>query len=338
MKIKINNKTMNLKSVWMENQVIKFIDQRKLPFNLEIFEANNYKDVCYAISKMVVRGAPAIGVTAAYGIAQASEQNKNLEIVVKQIKKTRPTANDLFYAVDYMQNAIEKGKNAILASKAYANEIVEKCKKIGINGEKLIKDGFKILTHCNAGALATVDYGTALSPLRFAKNNKKEIFVFVDETRPRLQGMLTAWELLQEGINHAVIADNAAGHFMKNGDIDIVIVGADRIAKNGDTANKIGTYEKACLAKENKIPFFVAAPVSTFDFSIENGNEIPIEERNPDEVLSLGNHRIAPKVTIAKNPAFDVTPAKYITGYITEKGIFKANELKNKNRNNRKIY
>jgi translation initiation factor eIF-2B subunit alpha/methylthioribose-1-phosphate isomerase len=181
----------------------------------------------------------------------------------------------------------------------------------------------KILTHCYAGALATVDYGTALAPIRLAHRNGKKIFVYVDETRPRLQGLLTSWELEQEGIKHAVIADNAAGYFMKNGEIDIAIVGADRIAKNGDFANKIGTYEKAVLAKENNIPFYVAAPVSTFDKTIEDGSKIIIEERSRSELVKINGKPIMPDWTIVKNPAFDVTPAKYVTGYITEEGVIK---------------
>ena len=180
-----------------------------------------------------------------------------------------------------------------------------------------------ILTHCNAGALATVDYGTALAPIRIAHKNGKKLFVYVDETRPRCQGLLTAWELKNEGIKHAVIVDNAAGHFMQNGDVDIVITGADRIARNGDFANKIGTYEKAVVAKENCIPFYVAAPVSTFDKNIETGSQIIIEERNREELLKLNGKTIMPDETEVKNPAFDVTPKKYVTGYITEDGIVK---------------
>lgn len=327
MKVIIDNEIVNLKSVWIENNIIMLIDQRKLPHTLEIFEAKDYNDVCFAISEMVVRGAPAIGVTAAFGITQAHLQKKDIYLVAEQLRKTRPTANDLFYAIDFILKEIEKDLNALDASNNYSNIIVEKCKQIGINGQVLINDNFKILTHCNAGALATVDYGTALSPIRFAHENKKNIFVFVDETRPRLQGRLTAWELVQENINHAIIADNAAGFFMKKGDVDIVIVGADRITKNGDTANKIGTYEKAVLAKENNVPFFVAAPISTFDFSIKSGDEIPIEERRMEEVLFLGKKRIAPKDSIARNPSFDVTPVKYITGFITEKGILNSENI-----------
>jgi len=268
-----------MRSLWWDG-TLKLIDQRKLPFQLKIFEADSVEKVAYAIKKMVVRGAPAIGCAA---------------------------------AVDYMV----ENESRIEAAHRYVEDIVEKCRKIGEVGEKLIKHGSKILTHCNAGALATVDLGTALSPIRMAKD--REIFVWVDETRPRLQGLLTSWELKQEGIKHAVIADNAAGYFMKEGKVDMVIVGADRIASNYDVANKIGTYEKAVLAKENDIPFYVAAPISTFDESISDGRKIKIEERDAEEVTKIFDY-IPPEI---RNPAFDVTPAEYITGIITEKGIIK---------------
>ncbi|MCG2825242.1 MAG: S-methyl-5-thioribose-1-phosphate isomerase, partial [Thermoplasmatales archaeon] len=270
MKVKIKNKTKNIRAVWMEKNVIKMIDQRKLPLQLKFFDAKNYNDVAFAIKNMVVRGAPSIGATAVYGIAQAKTQKKNINKVAKILRKTRPTAHDLFYAIDYMLKEIKNGKNAENSAESYVESLVNECKKIGIYGEKLIKNNCRILTHCNAGALATVDYGTALAPVRFAHYNKKNIFVFVDETRPKLQGMLTSWELMNENIKHRIISDNAAGYFMKKGEVDMVIIGADRIAKNGDFANKIGTYEKAVLAKENSIPFYVAAPVSTFDFGLKN--------------------------------------------------------------------
>jgi translation initiation factor eIF-2B subunit alpha/methylthioribose-1-phosphate isomerase len=222
-----------------------------------------------------------------------------------------------------MVQAINHRENAFAAASTYVEDIITRCKKIGENGEKLINNNMKILTHCNAGALATVDYGTALAPLREAYANDKKIFVFADETRPRLQGLLTAWELFQEGIPHALIADNAAGYFMKNKEIDLVIVGADRIAKNGDFANKIGTYEKAVLANENGIPFYVAAPVSTFDPKLNNGSQIVIEERGRKELSEINGKTIMPDWVSVKNPAFDVTPQKYVTGYITESGIRK---------------
>ena len=298
----------DMRSLWWDG-TLKLIDQRKLPFQLKIFEASSVEKVAYAIKKMVVRGAPAIGCAAAYGMALAEDKEK----AARMLKRTRPTAHDLFYAVDYMT----ENEGRIEAAHRYVEDIVEKCRKIGEIGEKLIKHGSRILTHCNAGALATVDWGTALAPIRMAKD--REIFVWVDETRPRLQGLLTSWELKQEGIKHAVIADNAAGYFMKEGEVDMVIVGADRIASNHDVANKIGTYEKAVLAKENGIPFYVAAPISTFDESISDGRKIKIEERDAEEVTKIFDY-IPPEI---RNPAFDVTPAEYITGIITEKGIIK---------------
>ena len=303
------------RALWFEDDVIKFIDQRKLPYKLEIFIAKNVDDVVFAIKDMVVRGAPSIGAAAAYGIVLGEN---NLENTAEKLRKTRPTAHDLFYAIDYMVDKIRNGEDALDAANDYVEDIIDRCRRIGKNGEKLIKNGIKILTHCNAGALATVDYETALAPFRVAHKKGKKFFVYIDETRPRLQGLLTAWELEQEGIPHVVIADNAAGHFMKNGDIDMVITGADRIAKNGDFANKIGTYEKAVIAKENGIPFYVAAPISTFDKTIENGNQIEIEERGREELSKINGKTIMLDRTRVKNPAFDVTPAKYVMGYITE--------------------
>ncbi|MBC7080982.1 MAG: S-methyl-5-thioribose-1-phosphate isomerase [Thermoplasmatales archaeon] len=300
-----------MRSLWFEKNCLKIIDQRRLPSQFEIFEAKNERDVAYAIKEMVVRGAPAIGCATAYGIAMAEDAEKASEL----LRSARPTAHDLFYAIEYMVEGIRKGENAIKLAEEYTEKIVEKCRKIGEHGKKLIKRKAKILTHCNAGALATVDYGTALSPIRMAKD--KEIFVWVDETRPRLQGLLTSWELENEGIEHAVIVDSSAGYLMKKGEVDVVIVGADRIARNYDVVNKIGTYEKAIVAYENDIPFYVAAPESTFDKKAKRGEEIKIEVRSIEEVTSIYSYK--PKNVI--NPAFDVTPSKYITGIITENGI-----------------
>jgi translation initiation factor eIF-2B subunit alpha/methylthioribose-1-phosphate isomerase len=308
------------KALWYENGEIKFIDQRKLPFKLEIFTAKSVDDVAFAIKDMVVRGAPAIGAAAVYGMVLGKNE---LEKTAGILRKTRPTAYDLFYAIEYMINKIKSGKNALESANNYVEDIIDRCRRIGENGEKLIKDDMKILTHCNAGALATVDYGTALAPFYIAHRKGKKFFVYADETRPRCQGLLTDWELEQEGIAHAVIVDNAAGHFMKNGEVDMVITGADRIVRNGDFANKIGTYEKAVLAKENDIPFYVAAPISTFDKTIKSGDEIIIEERGREELSVINGCKIMPDYTKVKNPAFDVTPAKYVTGYITEKKILK---------------
>jgi translation initiation factor eIF-2B subunit alpha/methylthioribose-1-phosphate isomerase len=308
------------KALWFENNQVKFIDQRKLPYEFEIFTAKTVDDIAFAIKDMVVRGAPAIGVAAAYGMVLGKE---NIDKTAEILRKTRPTAHDLFYAIDYMLEKKKNGEDMFVSANNYCNDIVDKCRRIGENGEKLIKDGMKILTHCNAGALATVDYGTALAVFRIAHNKGKKFFVFADETRPRCQGLLTAWELMQEGLSHVLIADNAAGYYMKNKEIDMVITGADRIAKNGDFANKIGTYEKAVVAKENGIPFYVAAPISTFDKNIESGDEIKIEERERDELSKINEKTIMPDWTEVKNPAFDVTPSKYVSGYITEEKIIK---------------
>ncbi len=328
MRITTSGGKREMRAVWFEDGIVKLIDQRKLPARFEIFEAKSTEEVAYAIREMVVRGAPAIGITAAYGMAQAAMQNRNIEEAFEILRNTRPTAHDLFYALRTMRDVIKGGEDPVKKAEDYADDIIGRCEKIGEYGEKLIRDGYRILTHCNAGALAVGDWGTATSPIRKAHRNGKRIFVWVDETRPRLQGArLTAWEMVQEGINHAIIADNAAGYIMRKGEIDMVIVGADRIASNGDVANKIGTYEKAIVAYENGIPFYVAAPISTFDFSLKSGDEIPIEERREEEVLFCRECRIAPEESRARNPAFDVTPAKYITGIITEMGIFRPDEI-----------
>lgn len=326
MKVNIDGEVKTLFAVWMNDEGVNLIDQRKLPEKIEIFIAKNSGDIVHSIKDMLVRGAPAIGVTAAYGLAMANKKGEDMNEAVEKISKSRPTAYDLFKAIKYMkENNFDPS-----SAQRYANEILGRSKKIGEYGNKLIGQDSRILTHCNAGALAVLDWGTALSPMRFAHKEGKNIFVFVDETRPRLQGAkLTAWELGQEGIEHAIIADNAAGYFMKKGEIDLAIVGADRIASNGDFANKIGTYEKAVLAKENGIPFYVAAPGSTFDFTIKGGDEIPIEERDQEEVLSVNGNRIGPMESKARNPAFDVTPNRYVTAFITEYGIFKPGELGN---------
>jgi S-methyl-5-thioribose-1-phosphate isomerase len=342
------------RTVWMEKDIVRMINQPLIPHKFEIFDSRDYKQTADAISTMIVRGAPAIGGTGAFGLAQAALQIKeeNFDKYMEKINEarelllsTRPTACDLSYGLEFVLNRIKKSESlenarqeAVKAANEYADWSANTCEKIGGLGSELIKDNSRILTHCNAGWLACVDWGTALSPIFHAKRQGKKIFVYVDETRPRCQGArLTAWELVNEGIDHAVIADNAAGYYMKKGEVDMIIVGSDRIvAKDGSVANKIGTYKNAVLAKENGIPFYVAAPTSTIDFELESGDQIPIEERHEDEVLhmfGLGNSggvekiRIAPEGSRARNPAFDVTPAKYITGIITEKGIFKPTEL-----------
>ena len=331
--MKINGE--EYRSVWMEGRVVKMIDQRLLPHEFRIFACKTYGDTARAIKDMVIRGAPAIGAAACYGMAQGALAG-DVDKATDALSKSRPTAYDLFDAIKFFKSNYRGGAPQEMAD-AYADASVERCKKIGEVGEKLIKNKARILTHCNAGALACVDYGTALAPIRLAHQKGKKIFVWVDETRPRCQGAkLTAFEMVQEGIPHAVIADNAAGHYMQRGEVDLCIVGADRVAWNGDIANKIGTYEKAVVAKENGIPFYVAAPVSTIDFQCKSGKDIPIEERGEEEVLEttgwdgkkVSSLRVAAPGAKARNPAFDMTPAKYITGIITEHGIFKPGELK----------
>ncbi|MFN3527836.1 MAG: S-methyl-5-thioribose-1-phosphate isomerase [Candidatus Altarchaeaceae archaeon] len=352
MKVKYKGKIFDYKTIYLEYEngvpFVCMIDQTKLPRKFEIFKCKNYREICNAIKQMIIRGAPAIGVAGGLAMYLACEEFKNknfyefLSIIEKakeEILNTRPTAVDLFNYVNSVYNVIINSKNSIDATENAKNKALELynknleiCKKIGENGVKIIekinKDEIKILTHCNAGALVGVDYGTALSIIRMAKNIKK-IFVYVDETRPRFQGALTAWELENEGIEYRVIVDNAAGYFMFKKEIDLVITGADRIALNGDTANKIGTYEKAVVAYENKIPFYVAAPLSTFDKNCKTGEDIKIEFRDENEILEFKKKKIFGRNTKAINPAFDITPAKYISGFITEKGIFKPEEIKN---------
>ncbi len=329
---------MEIKPIEFKDNLLILIDQRKLPKKEEYFICKNYKDAIYAIKEMVVRGAPAIGVTAAYGISlyvinENSKENllKNFDTICKEIADTRPTAVNLFWAIEKMRKKFEELKDKSLseikvemlneANKLF-NEDIEINKKIGENGAKLIKDNSNILTHCNAGALATAGYGTALGVIRSAFYSGKNIHVYVDETRPFLQGSrLTAWELMKENIPCTLICDNMAGFLMKLGKIDSIIVGADRIASNGDTANKIGTYTLAVLAKKHNIPFYVAAPYSTFDFNIKTGKEIPIEERPGIEITEMFTKDSAPKDVKTFNPAFDVTDAELITAIITEREI-----------------
>jgi S-methyl-5-thioribose-1-phosphate isomerase len=318
-----------LRTVWFEDGAVKLIDQRALPFDFRIVEARDLEEVAVAIEDMVVRGAPAIGATAAYGMALAQGLGLDPKVSAERLRKTRPTGHGLFHAIDTMLKASLAGEDLVEAADRYAQQDVDQCRRIGENGAKLIRNGARILTHCNAGALATVDYGTVMSPLRVAKERGRKFFVYVSETRPRFQGArLTAWELLQEGIDHAIIVDGAAGHFLGRGEVDLVLVGADRIAANGDVANKIGTYAKAVVAKENDVPFYVCAPTSTVDFSVPTGAKIPIEERSPQEVLQVGGTPIATKESPARNPAFDVTPAKYVAGIVTEVGIMKPTEIR----------
>jgi len=330
-----------------KNGIVSMLDQTKLPIEVVYFDCKTYQDVAKGIKDLIIRGAPAIGVAAAMGIALGVKDIKandfagfynEMEKICSHIGSTRPTAVNLFWAIERMKKVAtankEKPVNAIKdilfeESNRILTEDIAANMAMGKHGSQFIKTGDTILTHCNAGALATAGYGTALGVIRAAKEEGKEIKVFADETRPVLQGArLTAWELMEDGINVTLITDNMAGYFMKKGMINLCVVGADRIARNGDAANKIGTYSVAVLAREHGIPFYVAAPVSTIDFNIPSGDHIPIEERNPSEVSHVfGKVQIAPsKVNIA-NPAFDVTPAKYIAAIITEKGAFKPEDI-----------
>jgi methylthioribose-1-phosphate isomerase len=324
---------------WRDNKVV-MIDQTRLPAE-EVYNVyDDFQGVAEAIRGMIIRGAPAIGVAAAMGVALGARDiiadtyesfSRQLENVCDVLARTRPTAVNLFWGIQRMKRVCEANKGRDLqfireTLKAEAirieQEDLEICRAIGRNGASLIKEGATVLTHCNAGGLATAGYGTALGVIRAAHEAGKNIQVFADETRPWLQGArLTAWELMKDNIPVTLISDNMAGYFMKKGAITACVVGADRIAANGDTANKIGTYSVAVLAKENKIPFYVAAPVSTLDLSLSSGDEIPIEERHAHEVTHLAGRPIAPEGVQVRNPAFDVTPARYITGIITEKGV-----------------
>ncbi len=314
------------------------IDQTKLPFKEELFISDNYKKTCDAIVKMITRGAGSIGATAGFAMMQAAYEAPSVnseEFLIQaktDIENTRPTAQDLFAAVNRVyEKALISIESAANEAQLIADETAEAGRLIGITGNELIKDGYRILTHCNAGPLAIVEYGSALAPIIYAHRTGKKVFVYVDETRPRNQGAkLTAWELNKAGVPHVIIADNVAGLLMQEGKIDLVITGADRIAKNGDTANKIGTLEKAVLAKEFNIPFYIAAPQSTFDQNVLTGKDIPIEERDENEVLYISGEdekgkirkiKIASPESKAYNPAFDVTPVKYITAFITPEGI-----------------
>jgi methylthioribose-1-phosphate isomerase len=320
---------MPVRALYWERGALVVIDQRALPNARRWLRLRTVEDVAQAIRNMTVRGAPTIGVTAAYGMAIAARQGGFTPAGAARIlRATRPTAHDLFVGIDRVRGAWQRREDPLAAAEAYRAEVVAECQAIGIAGASLFRHRTRVLTHCNAGALATVEWGTALAPLRAARDAGTRLFVWVDETRPLLQGSrLTAWELGEEGIDHAVIADNAAGHFLHRGEVDAVIVGADRIARNGDFANKIGTYEKAVLARENGVPFYVAAPWSTFDYEARTGASIPVEERGPDEVVRWGGIRTAPPASSVRNPAFDVTPAKYVTAFVTPAGVRRPRDI-----------
>jgi methylthioribose-1-phosphate isomerase len=333
-----------LPTIDWQGEVIVMVDQRKLPGQEVYVRCRSAQEVARAIRTMVIRGAPAIGVAAAMGIALGLRKSTakgtrqyavELQKICDMMAATRPTAVNLFWAIDRMKKSFADGAQAGESPDELANRLerearaihdedVASCRAMGSHGAAVVPDGARVLTHCNAGALATAGYGSALGVVRAAVEQGKQIAVIADETRPFLQGArLTAWELVRDGINTTVITESMAGPLMRAGDIDLVIVGADRIAANGDTANKIGTYTVAVLAHEHKVPFYVAAPLSTIDLSTPDGDQIPIEERDQREITHLGSARLTPEGVKIRNPAFDVTPHRYIAGIITEKGIIK---------------
>lgn len=359
MKVKVDGKTENYRNVWIEGEIVNIIDQTRLPFEFRIHKTRNYKETAEAIRKMQIRGAPAIGVVASFGLAQAAREFESLETknfwkkieeVTQEFLNTRPTAVDMRNMTARMLTSMKQAETpqrcveiALNESQRIAEENAEACRNIGLVGRNLISDGDGVLTHCNTGALGTVDYGTALSIIRFAHYQNKDFYVLATETRPWLQGRLTSWELTQEDIKHYIIADNAAGYYMKKGDVQIVLTGADRILSNGEIINKIGTYTLATLAHENKIPFVVAAPTTSIDLN-QKAKDIIIEERDPKEVTYLKGYDEEKKAfqiiklystNQAKNPVFDITPPKYISKIVTENQIVEPpynlkKQLKNK--------
>jgi methylthioribose-1-phosphate isomerase len=333
-----------LPTIDWQGDVIVMVDQRKLPGQEIYVRCRTAQEVARAIRTMVIRGAPAIGVAAAMGIALGMRRSTakgtrqfavEFQKICDMMASTRPTAVNLFWAIDRMKRVFAEGAQAGESPEEIAarlerearlihDEDVASCRKMGTFGADVVPDGARVLTHCNAGALATAGYGSALGVVRAAVEQGKRIAVFADETRPFLQGArLTAWELVRDGISTTVITESMAGPLMRAGEIDLVVVGADRIAANGDTANKIGTYTVAVLAHEHKVPFYVAAPLSTIDLATTDGDAIPIEERDQREVSHLGSSRLTPEGALIRNPAFDITPHRYIAGIITERGIFR---------------
>ncbi len=334
-------------TVEWKDGIVRLLDQSRLPGTVEYLDCRDYREVAEAIRQLKVRGAPAIGVTAALGVALGAQSvtasgyeafAQSVLAICDHLAATRPTAVNLFWAIERMrrkldslrdQSVLSIKRSLIEEAQVILEEDIVLCRTMGRYGAELIKDGQTVLTHCNAGSLATAGYGTALGVIRAAWGQGKKIHVIADETRPVLQGArLTAWELMQDEIPVTLITDNMAGSLMRQGKIHLCVVGADRIASNGDVANKIGTYSVAVLAHAHHIPFYVAAPYSTIDLKTKTGADIPIEQRNPLEVTSIhGSHPVAPEGVAVYNPAFDVTPAELITGIITERGVFKPSEL-----------
>jgi methylthioribose-1-phosphate isomerase len=318
---------------WTDGGVV-MIDQTRLPREERYVTCRNYREMAQAIKDMIIRGAPALGVAAAMGVALGVQEGADIETVCQTLAATRPTAVNLFWGIDRMKRLYaslngsrpeEVVARMVEEAKQIRLEDIAICKAMGKNGAPLVPDGKTVLTHCNAGALATAGYGTALGVIRAAVESGKKIDVFADETRPFLQGArLTAWELQKDSIPTTLITDNMAGHFLRSGRIGCVVVGADRIAANGDVANKVGTYSVAVLARENNVPFYVAAPVSTLDLTLASGDRIPIEQRAADEVTHVFGVAVAPDLIAVENPAFDVTPARYVSAIITERGVARA--------------
>jgi len=368
MNVTLHGRTGHFRTVAFDSRKnsVQLIEQRLLPHEFKIVETKNYRETARAITDMIVRGAGAIGATAAYGLAQGARAfrggdlkkfSAHVDSVYQTLARARPTAVDPVNAMNDVRRHLAPGNTvaerqflALAAAEEFANEDVNHCEAIGKHGAKLIRNGMKVLTHCNAGWLAFVDIGTATAPMYAAQAQGKKFHVFCDETRPRSQGAsLTAWELAQQKISHQIIADNAAGHLMQRGEIDLVIVGSDRtLGRTGEVANKIGTYTKAVLAARHQIPFYVAIPCSTIDWQMKRGFDIPIEDRHESEVLGawgiisnpnrkseIGNRKLSRRAYVrvanptsgARNPGFDVTPAELITGIITPVGIFKPRDL-----------
>ncbi|MHA2246484.1 MAG: S-methyl-5-thioribose-1-phosphate isomerase [Candidatus Hodarchaeales archaeon] len=347
MKLRIDGKLTDKPAVWWDStdNVVRMIDQTKVPFQLEVYNCPTYRETVNAIEEMIIRGAPSIGAAAAYGLAQAvrefwntEEFEDHIKIAYSELLAARPTAVDLKNGLDFIRTIVPLNpENALNQAQLFANRIAEEGRKIGQIGKKLITQNSNILTHCHTGALALVDHGSAISPIVQAWKEGKRFHVYVDETRPRFQGRMTAWELSQYGIDHTVICDSASGFFISRGKVDLIILGADRVAKNGDIANKIGTYNLAVLANHHNIPFYTAFPSSTFDPSTLTGKDIIIEQRDNIEVKqAMGysttlnrNHIVSLYTDEIKfsNPAFDITPSNLITGYITSHGILTKSQL-----------
>ena len=329
-----------MRSLWWEDDALQMIDQRKLPADCEVVTWLDHQGVARGIKEMYIRGAPAIGVAAAFGLVLAARNSQahtcrelvsDLDRAYDVLNATRPTAVNLRRGLDRImgvaremleEEPVKVSRRLLAEAQAMAEEDVDINRRMGFHGAALLQDGDTVLTHCNTGALATAGFGTALGVIRAAVEQGKQLHVVADETRPQEQGArLTAWELMRDGIPVTLIVDGAAGYFMRRGEVNLVLVGADRVAANGDVANKIGTYSVAVLARENGVPFYVVAPVSTVDLSVVAGDDIPIEERDAEEVTHLGGVMLAPEGVKVANPAFDVTPHRYVTGIVTENGI-----------------